>query len=361
MSPGARAGGVAVGAWVAARRQDYWNGRLDRTRAESLEALPGWDWSGRHQRRWFTVFAALTRFVATHDVAEIEPGLVIKRVRLGSWVEAQRAAYAAGTLPQRNGDLLAAIPGWEWGPDQGRAAVGLSNADGSAQLRGDGRVGAGNHRADASARLHGLSDCPERRTLDDDCWQAGYAALCGYARHMGHARPPIDATLDGFAVGAWANEMRRLCRRGDLTIGRAEALEALPGWRWSVADVAWHQGLETLQRYRAAHGTANPPASIVYDGLRLGAWVATQRRHYRRGTLAESRRKRLEAVPDWTWTPRRVVTGHREGEARAADHAVSPAPRRTPGAARPAAARQTAAGCWAPRGVEVDRSAWCAG
>lgn len=33
MSPGARAGGVAVGAWVAARRQDYWNGRLDRTRA----------------------------------------------------------------------------------------------------------------------------------------------------------------------------------------------------------------------------------------------------------------------------------------------------------------------------------------
>src|SRR5262245_40248076 len=67
MSPGARAGGVAVGAWVAARRQEYWNGRLDPIRAGLLEALPGWDWSGPHQRRWFTVLAALTRFVATHD------------------------------------------------------------------------------------------------------------------------------------------------------------------------------------------------------------------------------------------------------------------------------------------------------
>jgi hypothetical protein len=297
MPPAARADGVAVGAWVAARREEYWGGRLDPKRAELLESMPGWDWSGRHQRRWFTVFAALTRFVAKHHIAEIEPGLVFDRVRLGSWVESQRAAFAAGTLPPHNADLLAAIPGWEWAP------------------RRPGTNGSARTPRPRPAVL------PERRTADDDRWDAGYTALCAYTRQRGNATPPRDATFDGFALGEWVHEIRRRHRRGDLTTSRAEALERLPGWLWSVADAAWQQGFESLLRYRAAHGTASPTVSVVFDGIRLGAWVRTQRAQYRRGRLAETRRNRLEAVPGWTWNPGRATTDHRELGPRAANRA----------------------------------------
>jgi hypothetical protein len=320
--PGARADGIAVGAWVAARRADYWNGKLDPNRAEALEALPGWDWSGCHQRRWFTVFAALTRFVAKHHMAEIEPRLVFNRVRLGSWVEAQRIAYAAGTLPRRNADLLAAIPGWEWHSHREGAAERSPIPDGPTLLQRAGHADVGAHNRAASTVQHQTSLLLERRPADDDRWDAGYAALCAYAKRTGKARPSRDAMYQGFAVGAWVHETRRRYRRGDLDISRAEALESLPGWLWNVADAVWHQGLDVLLRYQATCGSASPTASVVFDGLRLGVWVRTQRKQYRHGKLAGARKRRLEAVPGWTWTPRRASTGQRELRTRAADRAV---------------------------------------
>jgi len=312
MPPAARADGVAVGAWAAARREEYWNGRLDPQRAKLLEALPGWDWSGRHQRRWFTVFAALTRFVAKHPVSEIEPRLVFDRVRLGSWVEVQRAAYSAGTLPRPNADLLAAIPGWEWPLHRSRTSTRSSIVKDSAATRRATLLEAPASKLDALTMQRGLIHSSEQLTADDDQWYGGYSVLCSYVKHAGDAKAPKNATFERFAIGAWVAENRRRYRRGELAIDRIEALERLPGWIWGVTDAAWQQSFETLLRYRDAHGTASPAASVVFDGLRLGFWVSTQRVQYRRGRLARTRRQRLEAVPGWTWSPGRAATRHRE-------------------------------------------------
>jgi len=308
MPPAARADGVAVGAWAAARREEYWNGRLDPQRAELLEALPGWDWSGRHQRRWFTVFAALTRFVAKHHATEIEPRLVFDRVRLGNWVEVQRGAYAAGTLPRPNADLLAVIPGWEWQSHQSHQTQTPARASIVKESALATPLEAPTSKLDALTTQRGLPHFSEQRTGDDDRWDAGYAVLRAYVQREGDARAPRDAVFEGFAIGAWVSENRRRYRRGDLAIDRVEALERLPGWLWGVTDAAWQQSFETLLRYRGEHGTASPAASVVFDGLRLGSWVRTQRVQYRRGRLARTRRQRLEAVPGWTWSPGRAAT-----------------------------------------------------
>ena len=46
----AMAYGVAIGAWVAARRGDYWAGLLRPDEVAALEQVGGWTWVGPAQR-----------------------------------------------------------------------------------------------------------------------------------------------------------------------------------------------------------------------------------------------------------------------------------------------------------------------
>lgn len=110
----ARADGVDVGYWADAQRAQYWAGTLDPQRTAVLESLPGWDWRGKHQRKWHTRFAALRQYTHAHNVGEIPVDATIDRLRIGAWAAAQRAAHAAGTLPARNAALLETIPSWTW-------------------------------------------------------------------------------------------------------------------------------------------------------------------------------------------------------------------------------------------------------
>jgi hypothetical protein len=115
---GARAEGIDVGFWADMQRARYWAGTLQPQRTRALESIPGWDWSGKHQRQWHRRFAALSRYARTHgDAGQTPVDATIAGLRLGAWTAAQRAAYAAGTLPARNAALLETIPGWTWKTD----------------------------------------------------------------------------------------------------------------------------------------------------------------------------------------------------------------------------------------------------
>lgn len=111
---GAQAHGLDVGSWADRQRARYWAGTLDPQRTAVLETLPGWDWSGNHQRKWHRRFAALRRYAHTHDAGQIPVDATLDGLRLGAWAAAQRAAYAAGTLAAPNAALLDTIPGWTW-------------------------------------------------------------------------------------------------------------------------------------------------------------------------------------------------------------------------------------------------------
>ena len=65
---------------------------------------------------------------------------------------------------------------------------------------------------------------------------------------------------------------------------------------------SWEFYFGLLERFVEREGDAWVPAQWREDGgYRLGQWVAVQRTTFRKGQLHEDRRKRLEAVPGWTW------------------------------------------------------------
>ena len=117
--------GVEIGAWVAARRADYWAGLLRPDQVAALEQIGGWTWAGPSQRRWEAGLRAVERYVARHAQLP-RPERWLDRFHVGSWVQAQRTAHAAGTLPDLLAQRLDAVPGWTWIEEEDRWEVGLA-------------------------------------------------------------------------------------------------------------------------------------------------------------------------------------------------------------------------------------------
>lgn len=152
----------------------------------------------------------------------------------------------------------------------------------------------------------------ERRKRDDgrmaEHRRAALAALVEYADSHGHARVPASyVTPDGFHLGEWVNWQRDI--RARLPEELAEALEAFPGWSWSVKRDQWEAGFAALERYVAREKDAKVPTRHQEDGYSLGMFVQKQRQRYQSGQLSAERRRRLESVPGWQWrvyAPRRT-------------------------------------------------------
>jgi len=113
----AMAGGMAVGAWVEARRQDYWAGNLHPSCVEALESLPGWSWAGRSERRWAARYAALAAYLTEHSGAMPAHNAMTSKPRIGEWATEQRRAHAVGNLPKPLAEQLDTLPGWQWSED----------------------------------------------------------------------------------------------------------------------------------------------------------------------------------------------------------------------------------------------------
>jgi superfamily II DNA or RNA helicase len=71
---------------------------------------------------------------------------------------------------------------------------------------------------------------------------------------------------------------------------------------------SWDEYYGTLRRYHQDHGhVLVPKGYVTSSGLRLWQWLGWVRGSRRKGTLSQSRIKRLEAIPGWTWSPHDVL------------------------------------------------------
>ncbi|MEW1938363.1 helicase associated domain-containing protein [Dietzia maris] len=116
----------------------------------------------------------------------------------------------------------------------------------------------------------------------------------------GRGVPAGFVTASGFALGTWVRRMRAARRAGTLAAGRVCELEAL-GFTWSGDEDRrlgqhlrsahrWSEMLGELDDYLAEHGDVIVPAKhITASGNRLGAWLSTQQRAWRRGNLTIER------------------------------------------------------------------------
>src|SRR5690554_1575829 len=86
-----------------------------------------------------------------------------------------------------------------------------------------------------------------------------FAALEAFVEREGHAVVPGGHIEEGVKLGPWVQSRRVSYNRGRISAERAAALEALPGWRWSLRAAAEAENLAALDRFVTEHGHAEVP------------------------------------------------------------------------------------------------------
>lgn len=201
---------------------------------------------------WEFWFGLLEGYVADHGHARPAYTFTVGDNRLGAWVAKQRSHYNSGRLPQERQQRLEELPGWTWTPR-------------------------------------------------DALWEEGFVRLQDYVEESGTARVPKDCVFNGFQVGAWVTTQRSAHSGGELPAERIQRLEALPDWTWNTRSDKWSFQYAVLMKYVAEQGHTRPAAKEMYDGVRLGQWVAQQRYRRNKGNLDLARVRLLEEFPDWIW------------------------------------------------------------
>jgi hypothetical protein len=242
-----------LGQWVITKRSQYAEGRLDSVTRRSLEELPGWTWDP-YADKWEESFERLLNFAKSHGHARVPATYVVDDNPLGSWVGTQRSWYKSGRLEADRQDRLQRVSGWSWD------------------------------------------------TFVDD-WEQGFDHLLRYVESRGEALVPRSYTIDGYRLGDWVTLQRHSRGKGSLDADREHRLCEVPGWAWDAAAAKWEIGFGCLVNYVKLHGDARVPKSYAIDDYPLGSWIGTQRSFQAKGKLDPDRRRRLQALPGWTWNP----------------------------------------------------------
>ncbi len=299
--------------WVATQRTLHKRGELSEERVRELEALPGWLWDVLDDN-WSRNYNGLKKFADRAGHARAPQRFVDDDgLKLGQWVAVQRI-HRSEMSPDRKA-LLEALPGWSWTPttDAWERSYGFLKA--FVEREGHARVPNG-HLEDGFRLGQWVTDQRVKRDkLPDsqlerlnstpgwiwdaraDRWQQKLALLHEFQKREGHALVPQGYKEDGISLGSWVREQR--ANRATMTTERRKLLESVSGWSWDPYSESWERGYAALSAFVDHQGHAKVPRDFFEGGMNLGNWVAEQRGS--RSNMADERRARLEALPEWSW------------------------------------------------------------
>jgi Helicase associated domain len=131
-------------------------------------------------------------------------------------------------------------------------------------------------------------------------WDRGFAALSRFRAREGHCCPPRRYVEGGFDLGQWVAVQRY--RKELLSVERKQRLNRI-GFVWDWRSYRWEQNFAALLKFKRRKGHCCVPTFHREGDLKLGWWVATQRR--KRKEMSAERRARLNKI-GFVW---RVETG----------------------------------------------------
>jgi superfamily II DNA or RNA helicase len=308
--------GVRLGLWVQNVR--HRRSQVSLMRQRRLEDLPGWVWDP-NTYLWEQGFRHLEAYGSTKGDCLVPASYrTDDGNRLGVWVGAQRQNRDKLSLERRH--RLEALPGWTWDPHADAWEEGFQHLKEYSEIKGHCLVPAKYRTEDGYRlgqwvgvqRLTSADLLPERRqrlealpgwTWDPlaDAWEEGYRHLKEYSEITGDCRAPQSyRAADGYGLGHWV--LHRRNSRDKLSGERRQRLEALAGWPWEPHAEAWERGFQELTQFSEREGHCRVPSNYVTrSGCPLGTWVRNQRRN--RAAMPAERKRRLEALPGWTWNP----------------------------------------------------------
>lgn len=223
-----------------------WSKSMD-TRAEKLKEF--------QEQSWNTMYEVAKAYYVTHgDLAVPSNYVTSDGKRLGPWINNQRLIRNGKKSGKLDEDRIRRLD-----------AIGMSWVD-----------------------------------LGEERWNRNFRALKAYYDQHGDLDvPQTYITSDGLHLGQFVKNLRfhrdtkyRKC----LTPSRVILLTEM-GMIWDVGEYRWRESYRAAEQYYRMHGDLLVSKRYTTpDGMKLGNWLAYQRKKYADGELSENQINQLNAI-----------------------------------------------------------------
>ncbi|HBI60275.1 MAG TPA: hypothetical protein DDY31_03520, partial [Lachnospiraceae bacterium] len=145
-------------------------------------------------------------------------------------------------------------------------------------------------------KLEALGICWEGKL--ESGFERKYQAASEYYREHGNLDIPSTLVYKGESLGKWLNELRLAQNNAGpqnqkLTEEKVQRLNQI-GMVWEKKD-SWEYRCQLAEGYFREHGDLEISQQYVgRDGIWLGKWLYIQKMQYKKGTLEEWKKERLE-------------------------------------------------------------------
>jgi superfamily II DNA or RNA helicase len=296
-----------LGQWVVAQRKRF--ATLPESRISRLNSI-GFVWDVE-DHRWNEMFSELEQHVKKNGDTRVHQNYKTSfGANLGTWVSSQRVKFSS--LSESRKARLNSL-GFISNTREADWEEMFSELERYVQKHGNAivpkREGLGRESALGkwvSAQRLGLSNISEARKsrlnaigfvwdVNTDRWDKMFSELECYVREHGSTIVPINyQASDGSDLGGWVSKCRR--RANVLSESRKSKLNAI-GFVWDVAEEEWTKTFSELKLYVKENGDAHVPQGYETSSrLKLGRWVADQRKRFKKSKLSDSRIERLNAL-----------------------------------------------------------------
>ncbi len=247
-----------LGAWVTGQRSARNGGPgshlLTTERQKSLEKLPDWSWDPGLDR-WYEMYELVKQESLSRGNSQIPIDYVHQNgKKIGIWVSVQRRPITRKSHSIEQINLLEQLPKWTFDPYEFE-------------------------------------------------WEEAFSALKSFCERTGSSRMPRGTNENGRAIDAWCTNQRKEYKNGSLSNEKIKMIEDLPDWSWDPLEDDWNFCFEQLSNFVIKNGKYSIPRNMkLNNGVLLFSWLANQKSRKMAGKLRSDRVKRLETLPNWTWS-----------------------------------------------------------
>ena len=297
--------GLNLTQWV--RNKRFKKDALTPEQIERLDSL-GFSWSPQNEQ-WNEAFEALKKFQNREGHCRVPKGFKEDRVSLGRWVNKQRSRK--NLLTPEHVRRLEEI-GFTWSVYTNQWEEAFKQLEVFHKNNGHCRVpfklaarnpGLGTwvnlqrqKKKDLSKdQINRLDSLGFSWDPKNEQWNEAFKALKKFKKREGHCRVPRGFKEDGIALGSWVTTQRGL--KTQLSHHRILLLDS-EGFCWDPYTEQWEKAFASLKEYFSREGHSNVPQKLILGGIRLGAWVNTQRQN--KSKLTGERILRLNSL-SFTW------------------------------------------------------------
>ena len=236
--------------WTQQQRMTYNQGKLTENRIKLLESLDLWTWDVNGDR-FKKMIDLYEKFVGEHGWI---PSCVSKdshEKELGTWVVHHRRYYKTGTLNAETIKLLESLPMWSWDPFGDKYQEMVEKYKEFVQ---------------SNNRL------PNKRAVGEER-----------------------------SLGQWIIHQRGYHKREKLDTETVKLLESLPMWSWAPDADQFEKTIVWYRQYVAENGRLPRQSQEDSEVKQLTTWIGDLRKKYKKGTLPDDLKARLETLPIWSW------------------------------------------------------------